>query len=588
MEKMGISDEDKKLKITVFRTLIVMFLFYIATQAVVSKIGVRNLDEYKVDSFITSDVTHNGITHGYASNYFIPPQQGDEIVLKINQSKLSNNIENPDVVFSAYSCDVSVYFGNERIYKQDMSKFRRGAEIGQILYTVPLPKNYKDKTVVIKMTALNRRTFSSVSDVYVLPAEYARFTPINDVELQFIVFLCTLAVSAAAAVFMLIEGIAAHHIKPVFYMVLFCFLFSFWYVAKKCYLYILTQNLHVAGLSEYYALYFMMIPLCIYMRYQFISKTIRKICNILAAIFGVYSLTVVFLNQYVNGLTFTDFLVPLHILMAVAAIFFSVNLYFERKRNTRFDVFVLRNGMMISIAFCMFELLRWNVGVHLGYRIKWLSEGVGFYGLLAMLLTLFISFCIRMISDSRDLLKQQELKKIAYTDSLTEIPNRMGCYSWLERFRSDDVKQYSIFFFDANNLKCANDNYGHEVGDRLIRKIASSIAKAFDDEGFYGRWGGDEFIAGSLKTKDEVDLYIKKFNSEIDAVNETNSFPFEVSASYGRVDVTKECFIDPFSAVNIADSQMYEVKKEYKKCHKILLKKIMKKFMRKFAENDIK
>ena len=55
------------------------------------------------------------------------------------------------------------------------------------------------------------------------------------------------------------------------------------------------------------------------------------------------------------------------------------------------------------------------------------------------------------------------------------------------------VLKMSIMF-DLNNLKRANDTYGHAVGDQLITNFARLLRNAIPAKDFVGRYGGDEFI----------------------------------------------------------------------------------------------
>jgi diguanylate cyclase (GGDEF)-like protein len=47
---------------------------------------------------------------------------------------------------------------------------------------------------------------------------------------------------------------------------------------------------------------------------------------------------------------------------------------------------------------------------------------------------------------------------------------------------------------DADNLKTANDTHGHDVGDQLIRHVASCIADQLRSTDVVARYGGDEFV----------------------------------------------------------------------------------------------
>ncbi|MDP0959012.1 GGDEF domain-containing protein, partial [Klebsiella pneumoniae] len=50
-----------------------------------------------------------------------------------------------------------------------------------------------------------------------------------------------------------------------------------------------------------------------------------------------------------------------------------------------------------------------------------------------------------------------------------------------------------VVFIDLDGFKDVNDNYGHDVGDALIRHIASALQKRVPAEAMLARMGGDEF-----------------------------------------------------------------------------------------------
>jgi diguanylate cyclase (GGDEF)-like protein len=69
---------------------------------------------------------------------------------------------------------------------------------------------------------------------------------------------------------------------------------------------------------------------------------------------------------------------------------------------------------------------------------------------------------------------------------------------------------------DLNNLKLINDTYGHQKGDKLIKKAARLFEKSCREEDIIARWGGDEFVVllpqTSIKESEEI---IKRINQEI-------------------------------------------------------------------------
>ena len=93
----------------------------------------------------------------------------------------------------------------------------------------------------------------------------------------------------------------------------------------------------------------------------------------------------------------------------------------------------------------------------------------------------------------------QLLKKILYMsqyDSLTSIINRAYFEEQLYNLHADCVtkeQSYALIVLDMNNLKLANDTFGHEIGDRLIVTLTNYISNMQPKAAIFGRIGGDEF-----------------------------------------------------------------------------------------------
>jgi diguanylate cyclase (GGDEF)-like protein/PAS domain S-box-containing protein len=87
-----------------------------------------------------------------------------------------------------------------------------------------------------------------------------------------------------------------------------------------------------------------------------------------------------------------------------------------------------------------------------------------------------------------------ELKSLADTDVLTGLQNRRSIVGLLEAElarRSGDV---SVIFADLDGFKLVNDQYGHQVGDRLLAEVATRLSSALRPGDRIGRLGGDEFL----------------------------------------------------------------------------------------------
>ena len=74
---------------------------------------------------------------------------------------------------------------------------------------------------------------------------------------------------------------------------------------------------------------------------------------------------------------------------------------------------------------------------------------------------------------------------------------------------------------DADKFKSINDNYGHDVGDKVIKAIAHCMNKSFRNSDVILRLGGDEFAAYALDVTDEAraKIIIERLFSEIDKID---------------------------------------------------------------------
>ena len=94
-------------------------------------------------------------------------------------------------------------------------------------------------------------------------------------------------------------------------------------------------------------------------------------------------------------------------------------------------------------------------------------------------------------------LLQEQMSLVAYTDPLTNIYNRLHFSHFLDS-EIDRVRRYggtfSLIFFDLDQFKSINDEYGHLVGDEILKEVATIVQKANRSADIFARYGGEEFI----------------------------------------------------------------------------------------------
>ncbi len=91
----------------------------------------------------------------------------------------------------------------------------------------------------------------------------------------------------------------------------------------------------------------------------------------------------------------------------------------------------------------------------------------------------------------------KKLKMQATTDTLTGLANRRKITELLKeeiKKLEEDNNNFNIIMIDIDFFKKVNDNYGHPMGDEVIKKVSNHMQDKVGSEGVVGRFGGEEFL----------------------------------------------------------------------------------------------
>ena len=164
---------------------------------------------------------------------------------------------------------------------------------------------------------------------------------------------------------------------------------------------------------------------------------------------------------------------------------------------------------------------------------------------------------------------EEKLKYFAAIDTLTGSYNRGMGLAFLENeFKNIRRNEgfFSICYIDVNGLKFVNDNFGHFEGDELLVMVCKFIKGVTRDDDILCRLGGDEFIILFPNSKEEhVEKIIERIILNIDIENKKKLRPYDISFSYGIVQVDYDNSMSIDEIIQTADAKMYEYKKKYKK-----------------------
>ena len=160
---------------------------------------------------------------------------------------------------------------------------------------------------------------------------------------------------------------------------------------------------------------------------------------------------------------------------------------------------------------------------------------------------------------------KMSLETMATIDPLTNLLNRRAFQEVINREyasakRSD--KPFSMLLFDLDRFKMLNDNYGHDVGDKILLGVSYIAQSTLRTSDWLSRWGGEEFLAllpdtdesGALKIAERLRQEIKSFSITL------NNQKINTTASIGIACYPRDGETPDF-LVKAADAALYEAKK---------------------------
>lgn len=182
---------------------------------------------------------------------------------------------------------------------------------------------------------------------------------------------------------------------------------------------------------------------------------------------------------------------------------------------------------------------------------------------LVLLTTATLGFVVfRFISR----LYHRAQSKIIYQathDSLTGLPNRQMIYEQIDDKIAEmfvEPRDFAVLFLDLDNFKRINDNFGHGVGDDVLKKMARRLLQD-DDCWAVGRQGGDEFIVvtGSINKSGEIHRIARNLLQIAEKNMAIESYEINLGTSIG-VSIYPHDGRDASTLLRCADIALYKSK----------------------------
>jgi diguanylate cyclase (GGDEF)-like protein/PAS domain S-box-containing protein len=183
-----------------------------------------------------------------------------------------------------------------------------------------------------------------------------------------------------------------------------------------------------------------------------------------------------------------------------------------------------------------------------------------------------------IIFTSKDITKSkkisEEMKRMAYFDYLTRLPNRRYLQNQLRKevLRAKGNKtSFALMLIDLDEFKYVNDSFGHSVGDKLLEDFSARLQDSYSQEAIVCRLGGDEFIIllPNIFSLEKINEQASKLISLI------NDKPFTVRGNDFFITISVGVSVYPYSGESMdlllknADMAMYRAKNNGKNQYQI-------------------
>lgn len=157
----------------------------------------------------------------------------------------------------------------------------------------------------------------------------------------------------------------------------------------------------------------------------------------------------------------------------------------------------------------------------------------------------------------------QKLKKMAYIDSMTGIYNRRYFFETatnMVEFAKRENIPLSLAIIDIDKFKKINDTYGHDIGDHVIKMLASLIIDMIEANDIFARFGGEEFILMlPERTLQQAYLFLEQIREITQECTVDQKINFTISTGVVEMTLENETLQ---KAIKRADLNLYEAKEQ--------------------------
>ncbi|UJF33485.1 bifunctional diguanylate cyclase/phosphodiesterase [Paenibacillus hexagrammi] len=252
----------------------------------------------------------------------------------------------------------------------------------------------------------------------------------------------------------------------------------------------------------------------------------------------------------------------LSVLIALAASYAALYLFHRLRHAAEFSVTKLFCAILMGIAISGMHYTGMSA-VRYTYTQGTLPPMVmpdsGQGELFLLVGVVVATFSMLAVSLGAIFFERHVLERMAYSDPLTNLPNRHDLLRYFEeKFRNPPGG--ALFFIDLDRFKTINDTLGHDYGDELLQQVSGRLRDSITSRETLFRLGGDEFLIISSQTDDqEIRALAENVLKIVKQAYFVGEHELYVTASIG-ISLAPDHGTDRVSLLKAADTAMYSAK----------------------------
>ena len=483
-------------------------------------------------------------------------KKGEPLVLSC---KLPEDIsENDALFFNASYCSQKVYVDGEEIYHfADTPQLPFSNTFGSAYALVDLLPEYAGKTLTIQMTSPYDELSYDMTGIYFGDKGEFKFALLRNSMWRYAIFHLFSFIALTSLIFgiyiLLNKLLVNLGISFVYFSVL-VFSMGIWIFCDPSIMQFYTADSAIVQFLSLFSLLFigssyMGLCACFMPKQHRIFRALELIGYALV-LFQI----VLYLMNHFNS---TFFILGV-VVYAIAYLAISTISFLRHYKEYDFSKFLILGIFILFIGVCV-------------TAVQFFQDPSGTRAVIAFTLSfaiyitcLFMIIAKESVKIIRNSVQSDMYEHMAFTDQLTNIPNRAAFDRALDALEKKDTPSGEVILFicDLNYLKKTNDEMGHHMGDKLIQQAARCLVKTFQGHATVYRLGGDEFAIPLINPRGSVSEFLNRLDKNMREYNNVSTLTLSIAIGYAKRPLPLTTDATEIDIFREADANMYESKKK--------------------------